>query len=86
MSMIDDLFDSLNPGDAIRITFGRDASQVAVVHDRTRAGNLRGYKFSAKRKVWKGPIRIYRRELISRVPQSVLTTMPPLPSRSGGRS
>lgn len=60
-------FNELKRGDTIRITFGAKASQVAVVHDWTRSGNCRVWKFSAKRRVWKGPLRLHEGEFIGAI-------------------
>ncbi len=61
-------YKSLRRGDCLRIRFGSKASQAAIVADVTRAGNVRVFKFSATRKRWKGPIRLYDGEVISREP------------------
>lgn len=74
-------FDNLKRGDAIRITFGSKASQLAIVHDWTRDGNVRVWKFSAKRRVWKGPLRLYPGELMHAVQDRELRNCPPLPER-----
>ncbi len=69
-------YDRLRTGHAIRVAFGRDASQIAVVFDRTRMGNVRAYKYSAKRKTWKGPLRIDESQLISAVSAEAVKTLP----------
>lgn len=74
------LFDELKRGDGVRVAFGAKASQLAIVHDRTRAGNVRVWKFSAKRKCWKGPIRIYPGEVMNRAREYEFADKPPLPA------
>lgn len=77
----------LRKGHAIRVKFGQNASQIAVVDGFTRAGNLRAYKYSAKRKVWKGPLRVEPGEILSAVPASAVNSLPtpcPLAPRNYG--
>ncbi len=69
-------FDKLRPGDLIRVRFGRAASQLAVVAKRTPRGNLHAYKLSAKRRTWKGPIRIEPAEFMQRAGSSELRGFP----------
>lgn len=74
------LFDELKRGDGIRVTFGSSGSQLALVHDRTRSGNVRVWKFSAKQRCWKGPIRIYPAEVMHRAREYEFHDKPPLPA------
>lgn len=74
----------LRHGDGIRITFGSKASQIALVYDRTRDGNVRVYKFSAKRRVWKGPLRLYEGQIIGRTREFETAPLPALPARYYG--
>jgi hypothetical protein len=76
--------DELRHGDGIRIAFGSRGSQVAMVFDRTRHGNVRVYKFSAKKRVWKGPIRLHDGEIIGRTREYETAGLPPLPNRYYG--
>jgi hypothetical protein len=64
--MIESDFNRLAAGDAIRIRFGRTASQFAIVHSWTREGNCRVMKYSFTRDVWKGPLRVTSSEVIER--------------------
>lgn len=73
-------FAALRRGDGIRVTFGAKGSQLALVHDRTRAGNVRVWKYSAKSAGWKGPIRIHPAELIGRAREYEFDGKPPLPA------
>lgn len=54
----------LRPGDKIRVRFGAKGTQTAIVHDITRAGNVRVKKYSAKSMSWTKPVRLYPSELI----------------------
>ena len=40
---------------------------MAVVHDWTRSGNCRVFKFSAAKGVWKGPIRVFPGDVLVRL-------------------
>lgn len=70
---------ALKRGDGIRITFGSQGSQLAVVHDITRAGNVRVWKWRQKSKAWVGPIRISDSEFISRAREYEFAKTDPLP-------
>lgn len=74
----------LKHGDGIRVAFGGCGSQIAMVFDRTRQGNVRVYKFSAHRKVWKGPLRITESEILSRTREYETSVLPALPNRYYG--
>ncbi len=73
------LYDQLKHGDGVRVTFGSCGSQLAIVHDRTRAGNVRVWKYSAKRREWKGPIRVYPAEVMHKVRDYEFRDVPQLP-------
>jgi len=85
MSIGETLFAALKRGDAIRIKFGSKASQLAIVHDRTAQGNVRVWKFSAKRRVWKGPLRLHPGEVMNRATPAEVVNLPPLPAKGDGR-
>lgn len=80
MSTGSTLYEHLERGDGVRVTFGSNGSQIAIVHDRTPAGNVRVWKYSAKKRVWKGPIRIYPGEVIDRVREFEFNDKPGLPA------
>ena len=70
---------ALKRGDGIRIRFGSRNSQLAMVHDVTRAGNVRVFKWSARGKVWKGPLRLGANDLISRARNYEFAQLAPMP-------
>lgn len=85
MTIGETLHIELRPGDAIRMRFGAKASQLAIVHDRTAHGNVRVWKFSAKRRVWKGPLRLHPGEVMNRATPAEVRNLPPLPVKGDGR-
>lgn len=80
-----ELFPTLKRGDAVRITFGGSgATQLAIVHKRTPAGNVHAFKYSASRNIWKGPIRIYPTEILEMLDRArELRGIAPLPAEYG---
>lgn len=74
------LHEELVRGDVVRVAFGSKGSQVAVVTGRTAAGNVYAYKFSAKQKRWKGPMRLFDTDLIGRADLRTLSSLPRLPA------
>jgi hypothetical protein len=76
--------DQLRHGDGIRVVFGSRNSQIAMVFDRTRQGNVRVYKYAARSKQWKGPLRITEGEIIGRTREYETASLPPLPNRYYG--
>lgn len=74
-------YETLKPGCAVRVHFGSSGSQIAVVHDRTPAGNVRAYKYSAKTRCWKGPIRIRPADIMpGLVNRTELERLPAVPT------
>jgi hypothetical protein len=76
--------DQLKHGDGIRVAFGSRNSQIAMVFDRTPQGNVRVYKWAARSKQWKGPLRITEGEIIGRTRAYETQALPPLPARYYG--
>lgn len=54
-----DLHDSLEPGDQVRVRFGSQGSQAAIITARTRDGNVLGRKYRAKSHSYTKPVRIH---------------------------
>jgi hypothetical protein len=53
-------YEDLKAGDQIRIRFGGSgATQFAVVKDVTKQGNVRVFKYSPTRGIWKGPLKLW---------------------------
>lgn len=60
------LFNQLQRGDGIHVTFGSHGSQLAMVYGRSKAGAVYALKYRAKSKKWTKPVRIYVSEVIKR--------------------
>ncbi|WP_332116035.1 hypothetical protein [Azorhizobium caulinodans] len=63
--MIDTIqFNSLERGDIVSVRFGSRGRQVAIIHGRTRTGNLRALKYISATGRWTPPIRVNETDIL----------------------